>query len=256
MSPRTPPAPPSPRELDEPQPLSQSSDPAPQQLLNPIPEAEQSQYANPYLLVPSASQPPTVSSITRPPGPNAGIVAPQGTGEIIYEAAKDGNVPLLTILLNRWSGNKAVLNWNKNKNKFTPFIIACANGHVECVEELLSTSGVDVNEGELTKGYTGLFIAVLYGRIDVVRLLVTVRELDINLAPFWGKEKGMSPLNVARKIAETNGDDGKEIVRLLEEAGARDTEPKSGGKNTHKKRAKKERNGRSRKYKSHNKKKN
>jgi len=57
-----------------------------------------------------------------------------------------------------------------NHRSITPLCIACANGHVDVVRELLSRPGVDVTtkaDGE----YTPLEIAKEMGHLGVVSLL-------------------------------------------------------------------------------------
>lgn len=62
----------------------------------------------------------------------------------------------------------------------TPLMYACRRGHVATVMELLSR-GASLNT-QSTRGSTAMFEAVIKNRVEVVRILLTRKELDIDAA--------------------------------------------------------------------------
>ena len=70
--------------------------------------------------------------------------------------------------------------------------------------------GADVNAQD-RQGASALFVAVLYDRVDTVRVLLAAPGIDVNLA----KANGRAALSWARGMRRAT------IVALLEAAGAR-----------------------------------
>ena len=65
----------------------------------------------------------------------------------------------------------------KYKGKmFPPFIQAAYVGNVEDVRILLSEDGMDVNQTDEDGGYTALMGASVNGHIDVLNLLLLIRN--------------------------------------------------------------------------------
>jgi len=60
--------------------------------------------------------------------------------------------------------------------RYTPFMIACKNGHMECVLYFLEL-GVDVCQ-QNAEGYTGLLLAGFHGHTQIVSLLIRETEGD------------------------------------------------------------------------------
>jgi hypothetical protein len=71
-----------------------------------------------------------------------------------------------------------------NKNGTTPFMRACQEGHTEICQYFLSL-GVDVNHKNLN-GMSPLGLAANRGRSDIVTLLVTEYEANIEVKTSWG----------------------------------------------------------------------
>ncbi|XP_030764080.1 ankyrin repeat domain-containing protein 29-like, partial [Sitophilus oryzae] len=84
----------------------------------------------------------------------------------LHLAALNGNLPLLTRILD--SGKVHVD--SRDKDGTTPLILAAANGHFDCIRELLD-QGADPNIKRIT-GTTPLFFAAQGGYLDIVQFLL------------------------------------------------------------------------------------
>ncbi|RXM35690.1 Cortactin-binding protein 2 [Acipenser ruthenus] len=129
-----------------------------------------------------------------------GPVPLAGRPTLLHQAATQGNVTLLSMLLNEdqldishldEDGNSALYSAAKYghtdcvmllltkgalvdvpvKNGFTPIHIAAANGHFRCIE-LLITNNADVNHAA-SGGQTPLHLACANGNYDCIRILLT-----------------------------------------------------------------------------------
>ena len=79
----------------------------------------------------------------------------------------------------------------------TALWMASKNGHLELVRLLLSKSEIDINKAE-DDGATALFIASDKGHLEVVRLLLSKSEIDINKG-----HQGWTPLTIAKQRGHT-----------------------------------------------------
>jgi len=74
----------------------------------------------------------------------------QSVGRRIYESANNGNVSLLTALLDEWHGNE-IVNWELPEAKGkTALYVACKRGHTACVAALLNQPLIDIYKGPKT----------------------------------------------------------------------------------------------------------
>jgi ankyrin repeat protein len=110
--------------------------------------------------------------------------------------------------------SKELLSWAKkekidlanSKDIFgaTPMFCAVENGHKEIVELLLSTGEVDVNAQD-QHGWTVLIKAVKGGHKDIVELLLSIRKIDVNVQNEY----------MRTVLIEAVERGNKEIVKLL-----------------------------------------
>ena len=81
-------------------------------------------------------------------------------------------------------------NWQDSQYSRTPFWIACEKGHIEIVKLFLNDKRVDINQAN-KDGATPFFIACYDGQIKIVKLLLSDERVDINKVdstgqtPFW-----------------------------------------------------------------------
>jgi len=67
----------------------------------------------------------------------------------------------------------------KDRYGYTPFFVACRDGHIPCVREMLKDSRVKVNE-PANYGCTPLWNAACWGHLDIIKLWVASgRETDL-----------------------------------------------------------------------------
>ena len=104
---------------------------------------------------------------------------PASGGKLLYQAAQDGNSDRLEELIREWTGTNA-MDW-VDQDGWSPFHIACANGHLRCAKILgdLGDSIVDVNRAS-RGGYSPINSACIRGRLDVVKMLVEMPSIDLN----------------------------------------------------------------------------
>ncbi|KAM8972069.1 LOW QUALITY PROTEIN: cortactin-binding protein 2 [Pelodytes ibericus] len=150
------------------------------------------------LLVTASGWSPSLTSLLTSGGP-----VPLGDRlTLLHQAAAQGNVTLLSMLLNEEGLD---LN-NLCKDGHSALYSAAANGHSDCVK-LLLTSGAQVN-ATVSNGFTALCTAAAQGHSKCAEILIAFNA-DINHV-----DGGQTPLYLACK----NGN--SEIVKLLLEAGA------------------------------------
>ena len=108
---------------------------------------------------------------------------------IVYEAARDGAVVVLSDVLQRMSiGERTTALETKTKDGdqiATPLIIAACNGNLDSVKLLLGykaeieARGTVKTDSEVIEGCTPLWAAAITGHLDVVKLLVE-RNADVD----------------------------------------------------------------------------
>ncbi|KFW03066.1 Cortactin-binding protein 2, partial [Eurypyga helias] len=143
---------------------------------------------------------------------SGGPVPLGGRPTLLHQAAAQGNVTLLSMLL-----NEEGLDINYScEDGYSALYSAATNGHTDCVRLLLSAEAqVDAAD---KNGFTPLCSAVAQGHTKCAELLITCRA-DVNHAA----ERGQTPLYLACK----NGRNG--CVKLLLEGGADRTAKTSDG---------------------------
>ena len=139
----------------------------------------------------------------------ASRVAPEGTGQRIYDAAKEEDAAALRPLVQEWSGHD-VLNWAyPGEDRMTPLIIGSRWNKLEPVQLLLATPGevrcylshsrlsafnntqrtppsllspgIDVNKAN-KHGNTAILYAADCGHIEITRALLAAPGIDVNKA--------------------------------------------------------------------------
>ncbi|KAH9093644.1 hypothetical protein Ae201684P_016270 [Aphanomyces euteiches] len=123
----------------------------------------------------------------------------RSTEERAWHAAKEGNLETIQAVCT----TPSIMEWRENERGRTPLIMACANGHVACVE-WLHENNVDLY-GRDYRGNTPLHYACEYGQPEVVAYLL--REAECT--PYPLNAKGQSALEVAREeyvVAKQDGD--------------------------------------------------
>jgi len=124
-----------------------------------------------------------------------------------YVACYNGHIEIVKLLLNdeRVDINKTS-NSHRDGSK-TPFHIACENGHIETVKLLLNDKRVDINKAE-KDGETPLYIVCYSGSTEIVKLLLNEKRISIRKKTNKGK--------TVFDIAKTNNH--SEIMKLIKEA--------------------------------------
>ncbi|CAI5785383.1 cortactin-binding protein 2 isoform X1 [Podarcis lilfordi] len=151
------------------------------------------------LLVTASGWSPSLTPLLMSGGP----VPLGGRPTLLHQAAAQGNVTLLSMLL-----NEEGLDINDScEDGYSALYSAAMNGHTDCVR-LLLTSEAQVDPVD-KNGFTPLCSAVAQGHCKCAELLI-MYHADINHAA----EKGETPLYLACR----NGNN--ECVKLLLEAGA------------------------------------
>jgi ankyrin repeat protein len=93
----------------------------------------------------------------------------------VFYAASNGHTKILRLLLDQDNVNVD----RKDNNGYTPLCIAAYNCQLNAIECLLE-KGADANHVNLEWGLTPLAQAVLHQDIDVVRLLCSQKNIDVN----------------------------------------------------------------------------
>ncbi|XP_029780312.1 cortactin-binding protein 2 isoform X1 [Suricata suricatta] len=167
--------------------------------INPVSASSCRTGASDSLLVTASGWSPSLTPLLMSGGP-----APlAGRPALLQQAATQGNVTLLSMLL-----NEEGLDINYScEDGHSALYSAAKNGHTDCVRLLLN-AGAQVNAAD-TNGFTPLCAAAAQGHFKCVELL-TAYDANINHAA----DEGQTPLYLACK----NGN--KECIKLLLEAGA------------------------------------
>uniref|UniRef100_A0A8C3EJ67 Cortactin-binding protein 2 n=1 Tax=Corvus moneduloides TaxID=1196302 RepID=A0A8C3EJ67_CORMO len=143
---------------------------------------------------------------------SGGPVPLGGRPTLLHQAAAQGNVTLLSMLL-----NEEGLDINYScEDGYSALYSAATNGHTDCVR-LLLTAEAQVDAAD-KNGFTPLCSAVAKGHVKCAELLI-MYQADINHAA----ERGQTPLYLACK----NGNNG--CIKLLLEGGADRTVKTSDG---------------------------
>ncbi|XP_031237104.1 cortactin-binding protein 2 isoform X2 [Mastomys coucha] len=166
--------------------------------INPVSASSRSPGASDSLLVTASGWSPSLTPLLMSGGP-----APlAGRPTLLQQAAAQGNVTLLSMLL-----NEEGLDINYScEDGHSALYSAAKNGHTDCVRLLLSAEArVDAAD---KNGFTPLCVAAAQGHFECIELL-TAYNANINHSAAGGQ----TPLYLACK----NGN--KECIKLLLEAG-------------------------------------
>ncbi|NWR71537.1 CTTB2 protein, partial [Centropus unirufus] len=143
---------------------------------------------------------------------SGGPVPLGGRPTLLHQAAAQGNVTLLSMLLNE---EELDINYSC-EDGYSALYSAATNGHTDCVR-LLLTAEAQVDAAD-KNGFTPLCSAVAQGHVKCAELLI-LYQADINHAA----ERGQTPLYLACK----NG--SNDCIKLLLEGGADRTVKTSDG---------------------------
>ncbi|XP_029473082.1 cortactin-binding protein 2 isoform X2 [Rhinatrema bivittatum] len=139
---------------------------------------------------------------------SGGPVPLGGRPTLLHQAAAQGNVTLLSMLLNEEGLNEEGMDINFScEDGYSALYSAAENGHTDCVR-LLLTSGAQIDAAD-KNGFTALCSAAAQGHFKCTELLLAY-DADVNHAA----EGGQTPLYLACR----NGNN--ECTKLLLEAGA------------------------------------
>jgi ankyrin repeat protein len=145
-------------------------------------------------------------------GADANAKTPTGFSPLIA-AALSGNARVVALLLKRGAEPNAVCELERGILQ-TPAGVAASMGHTECLR-LLMAAGADINVQGGPFSHNALLGAAITPSKETVRLLL--EKADVN-AKDWN---GNTALDWATRRGET------EIVKILREAGAKETRPTS-----------------------------
>lgn len=129
----------------------------------------------------------------------------------LWNACKSGNVKIVRVLLELfahykyWGEGRYPVNHQDSHHIYqTPLSIACENGHLQVVLELLKNTKIKVNLAT-NDGRTPLFIACQEGRLEIAQALLKDSRVDVNQTD----KNRATPLSVACEQGH------KDIVRML-----------------------------------------
>uniref|UniRef100_F6XFJ5 Cortactin-binding protein 2 n=1 Tax=Ornithorhynchus anatinus TaxID=9258 RepID=F6XFJ5_ORNAN len=166
--------------------------------INPVSASSCAPWASHSLLVAASGWPPSLTPLLTSCGP----VSLGGRPTRLHQAAAQGNVTLLSVLL-----NEEGLDINHAcEDGSSALYSAAKNGHTDCVRLLLNANA-QVDDAD-KNGFTPLCSAAAQGHVKCAELLIAYHA-DINHAA----EGGQTPLYLACK----NGNN--ECIKLLLEAG-------------------------------------
>ena len=103
-------------------------------------------------------------------------------GQLLRQAAKNGQMMALTLLLERDEIDVD----SRGENGRTALSLAAGKGHHLIVQKLLDTGKVDVNSKDSLKMRTPLLLAAAEGREEVVKLLLERRDVNLKATDFRG----------------------------------------------------------------------
>ncbi|KAF0690680.1 Aste57867_17935 [Aphanomyces stellatus] len=131
----------------------------------------------------------------------------------IYRAASTGHARALESLV-AWAEPHEIQSYLEfvDPAERTPLLIACSNGHLDCVRILLDRGAnhfaVDAD------GNTALHAACMYGHVAVVNLLLS--HPARRSTPYILNKKGLSALRLARMIVQTKKDGWTAVAKCIE----------------------------------------
>ncbi|KAH3743950.1 ankyrin 2,3/unc44 [Pelomyxa schiedti] len=132
----------------------------------------------------------------------------------LFFACQNGHTSVAVSLINAGANPNAIVTTDDNtqskENGTSPLYVACQNRHCACVDVLLSTC-VDVNLGNLRDGASPLFVASQKGYTEIVDLLLKKGNPSLDVSKT--RKDGISPV----AIASCNNHVG--VVSLLVESG-------------------------------------
>ena len=146
-------------------------------------------------------------------------------GRAIIGAARHRDMAKLRPLVQSWSGNEDVLNWDNAGTGFFPLLIASWHGHADAVQILVDSPGVDANK-VTSGGFSAIIGAAYFGRLNVLRVLLAVPGIDLNKRATCEVYKGKTALGIAMTRDAEQSDEAwarkQECAVLLRAAGAHD----------------------------------
>lgn len=119
-------------------------------------------------------------------------------GEAIYDAVADNDNNKLQKLCKEWGNIDAAINWRSQDDvyKFTPLLIGCHDGQVDCVKTLVKQKAININLPD-AYGATPMWWAASKGHKDVVEVLLKTKGIDIKKKP--KTDDKLTPIEVAEK---------------------------------------------------------
>ncbi|CBN80282.1 conserved unknown protein [Ectocarpus siliculosus] len=127
-------------------------------------------------------------------------------------AASTGNAEVVKILC---GAPDAAVNYPCFHGGETPLMAACTQGHLAVTEFLVKEAGANVNATN-HRGDTALSLAAFWGRLDCLKLLLSLPDTDTEILNVQGKRAGEGMQELMRD--ESNDE---ETVRLLTESRVR-----------------------------------
>ena len=141
--------------------------------------------------------------IKQDPGFKVNMQDGEGFTFLHYACNSDSRSPVIPLLLAHPDIDVNV----ENKDRQTPFYLACFRGHTSCVRELLKDSRVKLNEPHIY-GFTPLWFAAGNDRLDIIKSwIASGREMDLGKP---GEIYTSDAIGVAKNKGKT------EVVTLLE----------------------------------------
>ncbi|CAN0373987.1 unnamed protein product [Pylaiella littoralis] len=124
-------------------------------------------------------------------------------------AASTGNVEVLKILCGALD---AAVNYPSFHGGETPLMVACTQGQLGVAEFLVKEAGAHVNAVN-HRGDTALSLAAFWGKLDCLKLLLSLPSIDTEIQNIQGKRAGEGMQELMRNESQDD-----ETVRLLTES--------------------------------------
>jgi ankyrin repeat protein len=130
------------------------------------------------------------------------IIKGQPKGTALHAACANGHDDVVEVLLTHASADVNM----KNADRYTPLLLACMNNHARVVEVLMKRPELDINLSD-QQGSTPLWWAAYKGHIEVIKKLVLAGEkLDLMKTSAYLREQ-VTPAEVARKVGKVEAAD-------------------------------------------------